>query len=60
MDKPVADKEAQRRRFIETARALECDEDEAAFDEKLKRIAQAKPSPKRKAGSKPRVPEAKR
>jgi hypothetical protein len=36
----------QSRRFIETARELECDEDEAAFDEKLKRIAQAKPAQK--------------
>jgi len=40
----------QSKRFIETARELGCDEDEAAFDEKLKRIATAKPrreSPKR-------------
>ena len=36
----------QQKRFIETARELGCDEDEAAFDEKLKRIAQAKPRPK--------------
>ena len=28
----------QHARFLETARALECDEDEAAFDEKLKGI----------------------
>jgi hypothetical protein len=41
----------QRERFIETARALECDEDEAAFDEKLKRIASVKPAPKRKVMS---------
>jgi hypothetical protein len=34
---------AQRERFIETARALGCDEDEAAFEEKLKRIATTKP-----------------
>jgi len=52
MVKRDEDKDAQSRRFIETARALECDEDEAAFDEKLKRIAQAKPSPKRKADGK--------
>ena len=30
-------------RFRETARQLGCDEDEAAFDEKLKVIAKAKP-----------------
>lgn len=29
----------QHARFVETARALGCDEDEAAFDEKLKMIA---------------------
>lgn len=33
----------QHRTFIETARALGCDEDEAAFDEKLKAIARQKP-----------------
>ena len=35
----------QHRRFVETARELGCDEDEAAFDEKLKRIAAAKANP---------------
>lgn len=34
---------SQHARFIETARALGCDEDEAAFDEKLKVIARHKP-----------------
>lgn len=34
----------QSRRFIETARELECDEDEATFEEKLRRIAKAKPA----------------
>jgi len=33
----------QHRRFLETARALECDEDKERFEEKLKRIATAKP-----------------
>jgi hypothetical protein len=33
-------------RFRETARALGCDEDEAAFDEKLKRIVKQKLSSK--------------
>ena len=33
----------QGRRFIETARQLECDEDKERFEAKLKRIAQAKP-----------------
>jgi hypothetical protein len=46
---------AQSQRFIDTARELGCDEDEAAFEEKLKRIAMAKPTmknepkPKRRA-----------
>lgn len=35
----------QSRRFIETARALGCDEDEAAFREKLRVIARQKPKP---------------
>ena len=34
----------QHARFIETARALGCDEDEAAFDEKLKVVARHKRS----------------
>lgn len=33
----------QHERFLETARSLACDEDEAAFDEKLKVIARQKP-----------------
>lgn len=33
---------SQHDRFVETARALGCDEDEAAFDEKLKMIARHK------------------
>jgi hypothetical protein len=41
----------QSRRFIETARQLECDENEAAFEEKLRRIATAKP----KSSQKPKV-----
>jgi len=39
--KNETDREAspsQHDRFIETARALGCDEDEAAFDEKLKAV----------------------
>ena len=38
----VPDNSDQHTRFIETARALGCDEDEAAFDEKLKGIAPPK------------------
>jgi len=33
-------------RFKELARELGCDEDEAAFDEALKKLAEVKPLPK--------------
>jgi hypothetical protein len=46
--KPKAQSDpSQYDRFIETARQLGCDEDEAAFDEKLKKIARPKPKPDR-------------
>lgn len=35
----------QHSRFVETARALGCEESEEAFDEKLKAIARQKPVP---------------
>lgn len=44
---------SQHDRFIETARALSCDEDEAAFDEKLKQIARHKPRHTPAANPKP-------
>ncbi len=37
----------QRRRFEDAARALGCDEDEAAFKEKLGHIARQKPKDQR-------------
>jgi hypothetical protein len=37
--------QSQLERFKETARQLGCDEDGAAFDEKLTRIAKHKPKP---------------
>ena len=49
---PAKADKTQRERFIETARELGCDEDEAAFDEKLRRIASAKP--KRKVPAQPK------
>ena len=39
------DQSAQHQRFVEVARQLGCDENEAAFDEKLKGIARQKPKP---------------
>ncbi len=38
------EKKAQHARFLETARALGCDEDEAAFDEKLKTVTKPLPA----------------
>ena len=35
---------SQHREFVETARALECDESEERFDEALKKVAGHKPS----------------
>ncbi len=46
----------QHARFIETARALGCDEDEAAFDEKMKVIARHKP---KEPSPKPEKPDSK-
>jgi hypothetical protein len=43
---PETQQMEQHRRFIETARQLECDEDKERFEEKLKQIAAAKPKPK--------------
>jgi hypothetical protein len=38
----------QHKRFIDTAHALECDEDQERFEEKLRKIAKAKPATKPK------------
>ena len=50
MPKKVADSSQQRKKFIAAARAAECDESEAAFDGKLRKVATAKPKalPKQK------------
>ena len=53
MDKREMDKEAQRQRFIETARQLECDEDKERFKKKLDKIA--KPKAKLKKGARTEV-----
>jgi hypothetical protein len=42
----------QHQRFIETARALECDEDKGRFEKKLGQIAKAKPIRKPKPAKK--------
>ena len=43
---PTPDDEAQHQRFVEMARELGCDEDEAAFDAAVKKLAESKPLPK--------------
>jgi hypothetical protein len=53
MAKPKSETKSQRERFIETARELGCDEDEAAFDEKLRRIATATPKSAEKTTAHP-------
>jgi hypothetical protein len=45
---------------VETARQLECDEDEAAFDEKLRRIASVKPAPKKASAAAKPKPEGRK
>jgi hypothetical protein len=40
------DSRTQAEKFADLARELECDEDEAAFDEKLKKLAKAQLAPK--------------
>jgi hypothetical protein len=39
------DGQAQVERFREAARALECDDDEARFDERVKKLVKHKPVP---------------
>jgi len=61
MSKNTDPAKPQIERFRETARALGCDEDEAAFDEKLKVIARHKPkgntvNPSAKPKAKQRTP----
>ncbi|UQV18254.1 hypothetical protein MU852_16215 [Brevundimonas albigilva] len=48
--RPDADPKTQADKFRELARELECDEDEAAFEEKVRRVATA---PKPEAEKKP-------
>ena len=47
MPAPKAGKDDQHKRFIETARELECDEDKERFEDKLGKIASAPVSTKR-------------
>lgn len=47
MNKPKRNAAEQHKRFIEAAREAECSEDEAVFDENLKRLVTAKPKPQK-------------
>ncbi len=46
----VAEPESQIDKFKELARELEADEDEARWDERLRKVAKAKPAPDKPAG----------
>lgn len=41
------DKQSQSEKFKQAARDLEADEDEAHWDERLKKVAKAKPAPEK-------------
>lgn len=43
MTNPQADKKSQLDKFKEAARELECDDDEARFDERVKKLVKQKP-----------------
>ena len=45
--KPKPENAEQASRFKRTARDLECDEDEARCDERLKKVAKGKPEPEK-------------
>lgn len=48
-----APKPSQLDKFKDLARELECDDDEAAFDERLKKLAKAQPLPDPKPKGRP-------
>lgn len=45
-DKPTSSQETQAEKFERLAHEVEADEDEGAFEDKLKRLAQQKPKDK--------------
>jgi hypothetical protein len=47
--KLVVENPSQSEKFKQAARDLECDPDEALWDDRLKKVAKAKPSPNTKA-----------
>ena len=57
--KDKTDQAAQHQRFIETARALGCDEDKERFEAALGKIAAARPKDGRKSSAKAGAKESK-
>lgn len=55
--KSTKDTSEQRRKFIEAARELGCDEDEDAFDKALRKIASERPT---KAAEKRKAPSSRK
>lgn len=43
MTSPGTDERSQKQKFEDLARELECDEDEAAFEEMVRKVAKAPP-----------------
>jgi hypothetical protein len=52
--KAIRPKSSQHGKFASAARELGCDEDEAAFDERLRKIAKAQPPKEDKPKRKPK------
>lgn len=46
-DKSTDKQLSQLEKFEKTARELDCDEDEARWDERLEKVAKAKPAPEK-------------
>lgn len=56
MTRKKADAKTQHERFIEAARELGCDDDEQAFEERLKRVAESPPQKPDKPKTKKKNP----
>jgi len=56
--RPTATENKQFRDFVESARAVECDESEERFDAALRKVAAHKPSPKHVKEAKGKKPKS--
>lgn len=54
---PNEDKKSQKDKFVETARAIGCDEDEAAFKERLGKLLAAPVKKEPTPAQKPKMPK---